>query len=60
MRNAFFLVNKDSPAFELVKKNIEKMKPGAVIPVSAEELNAWRKDVEIVYLPDGPPRPQKP
>lgn len=56
MNNHFFLVIKDSPAFDVVKNNIEKMKPGAVIPVTPEELKAWRKDVHVVDMGATDPR----
>ena len=54
MSNFFAIVDKDSPAFAVIKKNINKIKPGAVIAVTAEELDAWRTDVEIVELSHDP------
>jgi len=47
-----FIVRKDSPAFELLKRGFLKspLKPGQVIPASEDEIDSWRKDIEIVEL----------
>ena len=57
------IVDKDSPAFNLVKRGfVDRMvRPGDVLQATKEELDAWRKDVEIVTLivteAPGPERP---
>lgn len=43
------LVLRDSPAWNVFKRNVGKLKPGAIIPVSEEELASLSKDV--VFLP---------
>ena len=50
-----FIVLRDAPAFEFIKRELlngNEIRPGQVLRASQEELDSWRKDVEIVTLND--------
>lgn len=52
MKITTFIVKKGSPAFELVKRGYleHEVKPGQITLCTEEELESWRRDVEVVVL----------